>query len=92
MRIVSNGAKNDIIKHFKVQLKVLKSPSALRISTYTNTTNSGVTVDLIDLVCIGSAVTYLYLMVDVPLDKYYIERYRVVLSRHFLLLKLLICR
>ena len=41
------------------------------------------TVDLIDLVCIGSVMTYLYLIVDIMIDRDYIERYWVVLSRLF---------
>ena len=36
-----------------------------------------------DSVCIGSKITYLYLIIDIPPDKDYIERDRVVLSRLF---------
>ena len=83
MRTVSNGLKTDIINYFKVQLKGPKSPSVLRISTYANTSNSRVKLDLIDPVCTESAMTYLYLIVDVSPDRDYMERYRVVLSRLF---------
>ena len=40
-------------------------------------------MDLQDPVCFELLVTYLYLMVNVPLDRDHIERYRIVLNRLF---------
>ena len=71
------------MNHFKVQLKAPKLLSALRKSTYTSIMDFEETVHLMDLVCTGSAITYLYLIVYVPPDRDYIEKYRVVLSRLF---------
>jgi len=60
-----------------------KSLSALKKSIYTTNAASDELEDYNDLVCIGTLITYLYLMVDVPLYRDYIERYRIVLSRLF---------
>ena len=58
--------KTQITSHFKPQLKMVKSPLALRKSTYTSSTGTEVTEDSNDPVHTGSSITYLYLMVDMP--------------------------
>ena len=79
--------KTQITSHFKPQLKIAKSLPALRKSIYTSSTGTEVIEDSNDLVCAGSSITYLYLMVDVSLNRDYIGRYRVVLSRLFSAMK-----
>ena len=76
--------QNFIMNYFKVQLKVPKSPLVLRRSICTSIVIPEVIVYLIDLVYKGWSITYLYLIVDIHLDRDYIERYRVVLSRLFI--------
>ena len=63
--------------------KIPKSPSALKKSTYTTNAAQEELEDHIDLVCTGNIITYLYLMVDIPPDRDYIGRYRIVLNRLF---------
>ena len=67
--------KTQITSHFKLQLKMAKSPLALRKSTYTSSISTEVIEDSNDPVCTESSITYLYLMIDMPLDRDYIERY-----------------
>ena len=76
-------SKAQITSYFKTIPKMPKSPSALKKSTYTMNATQEELEDNNDLVCTGTMITYLYLMVDVPLDKDYIGRYRIVLSRLF---------
>ena len=86
VRVISNGLKADIMNHFKAWPKVPKASKsllALKKSTYTSTIDSEGIVDLMDLVYTGLAITYLYLIVDILLDRDYMKRYRVVLSRLF---------
>ena len=75
--------KAQITSHFKMIPKIPKSLSALKKSTYTMDATQEELEDNNDPVFIGITITYLYLMVDVPLDKDYIGRYRIVLSRLF---------
>ena len=72
-----------ITNHFTPKPKTSKSPSALKKSTYINSISQEVTEDSNNLVCIGSLMTYLYLIVDMPPDRDYIGRYRIVLGRLF---------
>ena len=58
-----------ITNHFTPKPKTSKSPSALKKSTYINSTSQEVTEDSNDPVCIGSSRTYLCLMVDMPSDR-----------------------
>ena len=72
-----------ITSHFKTIPKTPKSPSALKKSTYTMDATQEELEDNNNPVCTGTMITYLYLMVDIPPDKDYIGRYRIVLSRLF---------
>ena len=72
-----------ITSHFKTIPKIPKSPSALKKSTYTTNAAQEDLEDHNNPVCIGTMITYLYLMVNVPPDRDYIGRYRIVLSRLF---------
>ena len=75
--------KAQITSHFKTIPKTPKSPSALKKSTYTMNATQEELEENNDPVCTGTMTTYLYLMVDVPPDRDYIGRYRMVLSRLF---------
>ena len=75
--------KAQITSHFKTIPKIPKSLSTLKKIIYTTNAAQEELEDHNDLVCIGTMITYLYLMIDVPLDKDYIGRYRIVLSRSF---------
>ena len=46
---------------------------------YTSTQTLEKLINSNNLVCSGITVTYLYLIVDVPSDKNYIGRYRIIL-------------
>ena len=81
--IDTNSTKTTIISHFNIEPKTLQSPPILKKSIYIRNTKPGETVDLQDPVCFGLSVTYLYLIVDIPPDRDYIERYRIVLTRLF---------
>ena len=72
-----------ITNHFEPKPKMSKSPSALKKSTYTNSISQEVIEDSNDPVCIGSSMAYSCLMVDVPPDRDYTGRYRMVLGRLF---------
>ena len=72
-----------ITSHFKMIPKMPKSPSALKKSIYTTNAAQEELEDHNDPVYTGTMITYLYLMVDVPPDRDYIGRYRIVLSRLF---------
>ena len=75
--------KAQITSHFKMIPKMSKSPSALKKSTYTTSAALDELEDHNDPVYTGTLITYLYRIVDVPLDRDYIEKYRIVLSRLF---------
>jgi hypothetical protein len=75
--------KAQITSHFKMIPKMSKSPSTLKKSTYTTNTAQEELEDHNNLVYTGTMITCLYLMVDVPPDRDYIGRYRIVLSRLF---------
>ena len=75
--------KAQITSHFKMIPKMPKSPSALKKSTYTLNPPQEELEENNNLVCTGTMITYLYLMVDVPPDRDYIGRYRTVLSKLF---------
>ena len=62
-------SKAQITSHFKTISKMSKSPSALKKSTYTTSTAPDGLEDHNDLVCIGTLITYLYLIVDISLDR-----------------------
>ena len=72
--IDTNSTKTTITSQFNVELKTPQSLPILKKSTYTRNTKPGEIVDLQDPLCFGSSVTYLYLMVNIPPDRDYIER------------------
>ena len=80
---ITGKPKAQITSHFKTIPKTPKSPSVLKKSTYTTNAAQEELEDHNDPVCTGTMIIYLYLMVDVPLDRDYIGRYRIVLSRLF---------
>ena len=76
-----NSSKVQITNHFKAAPKMSKSLSALKKSTYSSSTGTPMKVDLEDLVITTTLKIYLYLVVDVPPNKDYIVRHRMVLGR-----------
>ena len=76
-----DSSKVQITNYFKVALKMSKFLSALKKSTYFSFTGIPMEVDLDDLIITTILKTYLYLVVDVPPDKDFIVRYRIVLGR-----------
>ena len=80
------GAKGHITEHFQRSPKS-KPPSALKTSTRIVTPSKTELEEPQDPECEGRAVTYLYVMIDVPPDKDSTGRYRSVLAKLFTTLK-----
>ena len=78
-----DSSKVQITNHFKVVPKISRSLSALKKSTYSSSIGTLMKVDLEDPVATTKSKTYIYLVVDIPPDRDYIVRYRMVLSRLF---------
>ena len=60
-----------------------KSTPALKRSAHEKNTIPDAVVDFVDPVCAGLSVTYLYLIVDILLDRDCMQRCRITLSRLF---------
>ena len=82
-RVDTENVKTDVTSCLEVKLKVLKSLSALKRSTYARNTILYEAVDLMNSVYAGLSETYLHLMVDDHLDRDCVERQRIRLSRLF---------
>ena len=82
-----DSSKVQITDYFKVVPKISRFLLALKKSIYSSSAGTLIEVDLKDLVTTTKSKTYLYLVVNVPPDKDYKVRHRMVLSRLFLAMK-----
>ena len=73
------GARSTITNHFPVATKPPPSPPILKEGKYSSKENKGVCTE--NKVFLGAALSYLYLMIDIPSDKDYVEKYRTTLTR-----------
>ena len=80
-KTTDEGARTTIINHFPVVSKTPTSPPILKEGRYSNP-KQDLTKDMSKAtVFVGSTLTYLYLMIDVPPDRDHVERYRIVVTR-----------
>ena len=80
--------KKDSEGFLTVKGKELKSPLILKKNIHSNNEIPEVVVDLIDLMCLGKSLTCLCLMIDIPQERNYAERHRLILRKSFLSIKL----
>ena len=80
-KTADEGARSTITNHFPVMSKTPTSPPILKEGRYSNPTHNLTKDSSKDKVFVGSTLTFLYLMVDIPSDKDHVERYRIVLTR-----------
>ena len=73
------GARSTITNHFPVATKPLPSPPILKEGKYSSNENKGAYTE--NKVFLGATLSYLYLMIDIPSDKDYVEKYRTTLTR-----------
>ena len=73
------GARSTITNHFPVATKPPPSPPILKEGKYSSKENK--VVDTENKVFLGVALSYLYLMIDIPSDKDHAEKYRITLTR-----------
>ena len=73
------GARSTITNHFPVATKPPPSPPILKEGKYSSKENK--VVDTENKVFLGAALSYLYLMIDIPSDKDHIEKHRITLTR-----------
>ena len=75
------GAKATITKHFPVVAKTPTSPPILKEGKYSNSDKDSTKNNTSNTVFINSKLTYLYLMIDIPMDRNHVERYRIIVTK-----------
>ena len=73
------GASSTITNHFPVAPKPPPSSPILKEGKYSSQENKVLNTE--NKVFRGGALSYLYLMIDIPSDKDYVEKYRITLTR-----------
>ena len=77
----TEGARSTITNHFPVTPKTPTSPPILKEGKYSKLREEQKEDDAKDKVFIGSALSYLYIMIDIPSDRDHVEKYRLVLTK-----------
>ena len=77
----SEATKATITSHFPVKLKLSPSSPILKEGKYSNPIQEAKDNDNKDKVCAGLVLSFLHLMIDISLDRDYMERHRLVLTR-----------
>ena len=80
-KLAMEGARSTITNHFPVTPKTPTSPPILKEGKYSNLREEQKEDDTKDKVFIGSALSYLYVMIDIPSDRDHVEKYRIVLTK-----------
>ena len=75
------GATATITNHFPVVAKTPTSPPILKEGKYTNSDKDSTKNNPSDTVFINLNLTYLYLMIDIPMDRNHVERYRIIVTK-----------
>ena len=79
-KAIAEGATT-ITKHFPVVDRQATSPPILKAGRYSNHTEDKPQERNRDETFAGLSLSYLYLMLDIPPDRDYVERYRIILAR-----------
>ena len=75
------GAKTTIANHFPVVSKTPTSPPILKEGKYSNSNEDSTKDNPSNMVFMGSTLTYLYLMIDIPMDRNHVERYCIIVTK-----------
>ena len=77
------SSKTHITNHFKIETKIARLPSILRRIMYVTYSIPDVEMNMTGSICTASSIIYLYLVLDIPLDRDYIGRYKLILGKLF---------
>jgi hypothetical protein len=75
------GATTTITNHFPVVARTPTSPPILKEGKYSNSNEDSTKDNPSNTVFMGSTLTYLYLMIDIPMDRNHVERYRIIVTK-----------
>ena len=82
-KAITEGTKTTITNHFPVVSKTPTSPTILKEGRCSNPKQDPINDKSKATVFKGSKLTFLCLMIDIPLDKDHVERHRIVATRLF---------